>query len=127
MGEIPVRIDGKRCVYPLDSIKSLQLGTDRYLRFQLTEIEAQPFVLGKEVGQGLYHAIFKEIQCLCDNSFRMIQAYLVAGDKLYILRKKAFKDEFVEDEDFSRFSYIAEPKLAFTSFPQKFSETIFSE
>lgn len=119
ISELPIKIDKQKISYPLDSIQRLQIGESYFDAFKLSELEGQPVVLAKRIQADLYYAVIKEIQCLCDNSFRMIQAYLYVEDGIQILRKKALKNEFTGDTDFSRFSYISDPFSDFSAFPEK--------
>jgi hypothetical protein len=126
-GELPIKIAKKKLSYPLDSIRSVQINGEHFDTFKLPEIEGKPVVLARKIQDNLYYAIIKEIQCLCDNSFKMIQAYLVVDSDIQILRKKALKNEFTRDTDFSRFSYISDPFSDFSAFPDKIRPSKISE
>ena len=116
--EIPVKTERWRRRIAVEDINSLKLGDSSYQTLFLRSIEGSPAVLSKELKPGLYHGIFKEIICLCDNSYRMVEAYIVEGDGFQILRKKAFQDAFIKDSDFSNFPYLSDSIPTFSGFPE---------
>lgn len=101
----------------VELVQKLDLGERVFVQIKLEQLEASPVFLAEDLGYGLYHANFKEIRCLCDNSFNMVEAYIVKTDKTYILRKQAFRDAFQKDTEFPE-DLTPDADMSFFAYPE---------
>lgn len=109
VSEIRFRNSEIRRVVPIDSVSGVVKSGIVYRAIRLKEIIGEPILLGRDLGNSLYRGVFRERECLCNNSFRMVEAYVVREEmsKPVILRKVAFRDRFKEPSVLRRF--FAEP------------------
>lgn len=91
----------------LHTIEWLRSGERFYKTFQVEAGEEKVWCLGERYGNtNCYKVLFEERECLCNNSRRIVQAWIIedpanASGKIVVLRKKRFADRF-EDPELAR-------------------------
>ena len=85
---------------PLDRIEWIQSGNHYYRTFQVNAGEEKVWCLGERFGNtNCYKVLFEERECLCNNSRRIVQAWIIydpshTGGNPVVLRKKRFANRF---------------------------------
>jgi hypothetical protein len=98
--EIRFRSESGKMRIPVDSINQVILDSEIYRGIRLEGVENDPTVLVHKISDKLYHGYFKEILCLCDNSFDFVEAYFFeSNDQWSIIRKRSLLDRVKPDED----------------------------
>jgi hypothetical protein len=102
----------------------MQLGNEHFKKISLNQIAHQPQVLARQIEPGLYEGWFKEVRCLCDNSFNIVHAYLVNQEESWlVLRKRDIGDRFSNDDDFQQWASAHDEPELFSEFPQLYAKS----
>lgn len=117
--ELKFRSEKGKCRIPVDSLTKVDLGATVYESIRLDQIKNAPHVLALKIHDGLYRGYFKEIFCLCDNSYDFVEAYfLESGNEWLIIRKRSILDRIKPDEIALNLLGDAVDELNFSDLPE---------